>query len=107
MDPPNAEEAIREVELDLEEGADIVMVKPALAYLDIIYRVKSTFEVPVAGYNVSGEYACLKAAAARGWLDERRAMMEVLTAIKRAGADILITYFAPAAAALLNKGEDG
>ena len=107
MDPPNAEEAIREVELDIEEGADIVMVKPALAYLDIIYRVKSTFQVPVAAYNVSGEYACLKAAAARGWLDERRAMMEVLTAIKRAGADILITYFAPAAAALLNKGEDG
>ncbi len=101
MDPPNAEEAIREVELDLEEGADIVMVKPALAYLDIIYRVKSTFEVPLAAYNVSGEYACLKAAGARGWLDERRAMMEVLTSIKRAGADIIITYFAPAAAALL------
>ena len=107
MDPPNAEEAIREVELDIEEGADIVMVKPALAYLDIIYRVKSTFQVPVAAYNVSGEYACLKAAAARGWLDERRAMMEVLTSIKRAGADIIITYFAPAAAALLKKGEDG
>lgn len=94
MDPANADEAIREVELDLEEGADIVMVKPALAYLDVIRRVKDTFSCPVAAYQVSGEYAMLKAAAAQGWLDEERAVDETLLSIHRAGADILITYFA-------------
>ncbi len=104
MDPANAEEALREVELDLEEGADIVMVKPALAYLDVIYRVKSTFGVPVAAYNVSGEYSCLTAAAQRGWVDGERTALEVLTAMKRAGADILITYFARQAAAALQGG---
>ncbi len=94
MDPANGDEALREVELDIAEGADIVMVKPALAYLDIIWRVKQEFGLPVAAYNVSGEFAMVKAAAANGWLDERRAATEVLTAIRRAGADILITYFA-------------
>ena len=94
MDPANAREAIREVEQDIAEGADIIMVKPALAYLDIIAQVKSGFAYPVAAYNVSGEYSMLKAAALNGWLDERRAIMEVLTAIKRAGADIIITYHA-------------
>ncbi|ROQ91082.1 porphobilinogen synthase [Desulfosoma caldarium] len=101
MDPPNAREALREIQLDIEEGADIVMVKPALAYLDIIRRVKEEFDWPVAAYNVSGEYAMIKAAAANGWLDERRAMLEVLTAIHRAGADQIITYFAKDAARLL------
>ncbi|RMD83740.1 MAG: porphobilinogen synthase [Candidatus Dadabacteria bacterium] len=94
MDPANADEALREVALDVEEGADIVMVKPALAYLDVIRRVKDRFEMPVAAYQVSGEYAMVKAAAANGWLDERRIVDETLTAIKRAGADIIITYFA-------------
>ena len=94
MDPANATEALREVELDLEEGADIVMVKPALAYLDVIQRVKSAFEVPVAAYNVSGEYAMIKAAGRMGWIDEERIVMESLTAIKRAGADMILTYFA-------------
>ena len=94
MDPANVEEALREVELDLEEGADIVMVKPAMTYLDVIARVKSEFGVPTAAYHVSGEYAMLKAAARNGWLDEPRAMMETLTAIRRAGADIIITYHA-------------
>ena len=94
MDPANGDEALREVELDIAEGADIVMVKPALAYLDIIWRVKQEFGLPVAAYNVSGEFAMIKAAAANGWLDERRAATEVLTAIRRAGADILITYHA-------------
>ena len=94
MDPANAREAIREVEQDIAEGADIIMVKPALAYLDIIAQVKSGFAYPVAAYNVSGEYSMVKAAALNGWLDERRAIMEVLTAIKRAGADIIITYHA-------------
>jgi len=94
MDPSNGDEAIREVALDIAEGADIVMVKPALPYLDIIWRVKQEFGVPVAAYHVSGEFAMLKAAAANGWLDERRTALEVLTAIRRAGADILITYFA-------------
>jgi len=94
MDPANGDEALREVGLDIAEGADIVMVKPALAYLDIIWRVKERFGVPVAAYNVSGEFAMLKAAAERGWLDERRVATEVLTAIRRAGADILITYHA-------------
>ena len=94
MDPPNSNEALREAELDLEEGADIVMVKPALAYLDVIQRVKSTFEVPVAAYNVSGEYAMIKAAGQMGWIDEERIVQESLTAMKRAGADMILTYFA-------------
>src|SRR5947207_1347480 len=98
MDPANAEEAVREALLDVEEGADVVMVKPALAYLDVIRRVKEATRVPVAAYNVSGEYAMLKAAIANGWLDERGAVLETLTSIRRAGADIVITYFAKDAA---------
>ena len=101
MDVPNSDEAIREVALDIDEGADIVMVKPALPYLDIVRRVKDTFGCPVAAYCVSGEYAMIKAAAERGWLDERRAALEALTSIKRAGADIILTYWARAAAAWL------
>lgn len=101
MDPPNSDEAIREVSLDIEEGADIVMVKPALAYLDIIRRIKEEFEWPVAAYNVSGEYSMIKAAGANGWLDEARVMMETLTAIRRAGADLILTYFAKDAARVL------
>jgi porphobilinogen synthase len=103
MDPANADEAIREISLDVGEGADIIMVKPALAYLDIICRAKQEFDLPVAAYNVSGEYSMIKAAAQMGWLDEEKAMIESLTAIKRAGADIIITYFAPQMARLLNK----
>jgi porphobilinogen synthase len=103
MDPANVEEALREVELDIEEGADIVMVKPAVAYLDVIARVKAEFGLPTAAYHVSGEYAMLKAAAANGWIDEPRAMMETLTAIRRAGADIIITYYARDAARALNR----
>ncbi|HZU38842.1 MAG TPA: porphobilinogen synthase [Gemmataceae bacterium] len=98
MDPANSEEALREVALDLEEGADIIMVKPALAYLDIIRRVKDRFGVPVAAYNVSGEFAMVKAAAARGWIDERRITLEILTSIKRAGASMILTYHAREAA---------
>ena len=98
MDAANSDEALREVELDIGEGADIVMVKPALAYLDIIYRVKQRFGYPVAAYNVSGEYSMIKAAGANGWIDEPRIMMEVLLAIKRAGADLILTYFAKEAA---------
>jgi porphobilinogen synthase len=94
MDPANGDEAVREVGLDIEEGADIVMVKPALPYLDVIRRVKDTFGYPVAAYQVSGEYAMVKAAAARGWLDEARIVDESLTAIRRAGADVVVTYFA-------------
>jgi porphobilinogen synthase len=101
MDPANALEALREVRADLDEGADIVMVKPALAYLDIVHRVKSEFGVPVAAYNVSGEYAMVKAAARLGWIDESRVMMESLLSIRRAGADIILTYFAKDAARLL------
>ncbi len=101
MDPANVEEALREVALDLEEGADIVMVKPAIHYLDVITRIKDEFRYPTAAYHVSGEYAMLKAAAQNGWLDEDRAMLECLTSIKRAGADIVITYYARAAARLL------
>ena len=101
MDPANADEALREVELDIGEGADIVMVKPALAYLDIIYRVKQKFGYPVAAYNVSGEYSMIKAAGQNGWIDEGRIMMEVLFAIKRAGADMILSYFAKDAARLL------
>lgn len=94
MDPANVEEALREVALDIEEGADVVMVKPALAYLDVIRRVKETFQMPVAAYNVSGEVAMIKGAAAAGWLDEKAAALECLTAMVRAGADMVITYFA-------------
>ena len=94
MDPPNAEEALREVALDIQEGADILMVKPALSYLDVIHRVKTEFQVPVAAYNVSGEYAMVKAAAQNGWIDEERVALELLTSIKRAGADMILTYFA-------------
>ena len=94
MDPANSEEALREVMLDIEEGADIVMVKPALSYLDVIHQVKTEFQMPVAAYNVSGEYAMIKAAAQNGWIDEKRVALEVLTSIKRAGADMILTYFA-------------
>jgi porphobilinogen synthase len=103
MDPANAREAIREVHLDVEEGADIVMVKPALPYLDVIAAVRAHVTVPVAAYQVSGEYSMIKAAAAQGWLDESRAMMESLLGIKRAGADLILTYFAKDAAALLDR----
>ncbi len=98
MDPANGDEALREVELDIEEGADIIMVKPALPYLDIIYRVKNRFNIPVAAYNVSGEFALIKAADQLGWVDGDQVMMESLTSIKRAGADIILTYFAKEAA---------
>ncbi len=104
LDPANVEEALREVRLDVEEGADIVLVKPALPYLDVLARVKAAFGLPTAAYHVSGEYAMLKAAAARGWLDEERVMMEMLLAIRRAGADLILTYFAGAAAARLQRG---
>jgi porphobilinogen synthase len=104
MDPANTAEALREVQLDLDEGADIVMVKPAMTYLDVIARVKAEFEVPTAAYHVSGEYAMLKAAARNGWIDEPRAMMETLTAMARAGADIIITYYAREAARTLRAG---
>jgi porphobilinogen synthase len=103
MDPANRREAIKEVALDIEEGADIVMIKPALAYLDVISDVKDTFDLPVAAYNVSGEYSLVKAAGKLGWVDEKRAMMEILTSIKRAGADLILTYFAKEAAKILNK----
>ncbi len=103
MDPANSDEAIREITLDVEEGADIIMVKPALPYLDVIRRAREEFDLPIAAYNVSGEYAMIKAAAKLGWLDGEKAMLESLTSIKRAGADIIITYFAPEAANLLQK----
>ena len=103
MDPANRREALREVSLDIEEGADIIMVKPALAYLDIISDVRDTFDIPVAAYNVSGEYSLVKAAGKLGWIDEQRVMMEILTSIRRAGADLILTYFAKEAAKLLNK----
>ncbi|WP_462271872.1 porphobilinogen synthase [Methanohalophilus sp.] len=103
MDPANSDEALREVELDIMEGGDIVMVKPALPYLDIIYRIKQEFGMPTAAYNVSGEYSMLKAAAQQGWLDEKKVMYESLMSIKRAGADIIITYFAKEMAQLLNE----
>jgi porphobilinogen synthase len=102
MDPANADEALREVEMDIREGADIVMVKPAMAYLDIVYRVKQKFGYPVAAYNVSGEYSMIKAAGANGWIDEQRIMMEVLFSIRRAGADMILTYFAKDVARLLH-----
>jgi porphobilinogen synthase len=104
MDPANAQEAMREIALDLDEGADIVMVKPALPYLDVISRAKAEFGVPLAAYSVSGEYAMIRAAGQLGWLDEERAILESLTGIRRAGADIVITYFAKDAARLLERG---
>ncbi len=106
MDPANGVEAMREIALDIDEGADIVMVKPALPYLDVISRAKSEFGLPLAAYSVSGEYAMIKAAGQLGWLDEKRAMMEALTSIRRAGADIVITYFAKDAARLLEHGAE-
>ena len=104
LDPGNVDEALREVRADIEEGADIVMVKPALSCLDVLARVKTTFGMPTAAYNVSGEYAMLRAAAARGWIDEQAAMMEVLFAIRRAGADLILTYFARETAERLRHG---
>lgn len=101
MDPPNSDEAIREIALDIEQGADIIMIKPALPYLDIIRRAKDSFNVPIAAYNVSGEFAMIKAAAEKGWLDYDRVMMESLVSIKRAGASIILTYFAKDAAKIL------
>ena len=101
MDPANAIEAIREVTMDIEEGADIIMVKPALAYLDVINRIREEIDLPVAAYNVSGEYAMIKAAEQMGWLDGKKVMLETLTAIKRAGADMILTYFAIEAAGIL------
>jgi len=105
MDTPNWREAMREIELDIDEGADIVMVKPALAYLDVICRAKAKFDLPMAAYNVSGEYGMVKAAAQRGWLDERLAVLEILTSIKRAGADLIISYWAAEVAGYLGLGE--
>jgi porphobilinogen synthase len=103
MDPANRREALKEVALDIQEGADIVMVKPAMTYLDVISDIRESFDLPVAAYNVSGEYSVIKAAAKMGWIDEERAMIEVLTSIKRAGADLIITYFAKEAARVLNR----
>lgn len=103
MDPANVREALREVDLDIAEGADVVMVKPALAYLDVIRQVREHCSLPIAAYNVSGEYSMIKAAAQQGWIDEQRIVMEVLTGIRRAGADMLITYFAPDVAQWLQK----
>jgi porphobilinogen synthase len=103
MDPANSDEAMREITLDVQEGADIIMVKPALPYLDVIRRAKEEFDLPLAAYNVSGEFAMVKAAAQMGWIDGERAMLESLTAIRRAGADMIITYFAPEAAQILGK----
>jgi porphobilinogen synthase len=103
MDPSNVREALREIEQDIAEGADIIMVKPALAYLDVIRQVRDNFNYPLAAYNVSGEYAMVKAAAQNGWLEERRTVLETLTAIKRAGADIIVTYHAKEAARWLQE----
>jgi len=94
MNPANANEAMREIALDIEEGADIIMVKPALSYLDVIRRAKDTFNIPIAAYNVSGEFSMVKAAAEKGWIDEKRIVTEILTSIKRAGSDIILTYHA-------------
>ena len=102
MDPPNAREALREIAADIEEGADIVMVKPALPYLDVLSQARARFDLPLAAYNVSGEYSMLHAAARNGWLDGRLAVLETLTSIKRAGADIIITYHAKEAARWLD-----
>ncbi|MBM3299626.1 MAG: porphobilinogen synthase, partial [Deltaproteobacteria bacterium] len=104
MDPANSDEALREVAMDVDEGADIIMVKPALPYLDVIWRVRNAFDLPLAAYNVSGEFAMIKAAAQNGWIDGDRCMMEALTAIKRAGADMIITYHALEAARILQGG---
>lgn len=106
MDPGNAREALREIELDIQEGADLIMVKPALAYLDVIARARARFDLPLVAFSVSGEYSMLKAAAQNGWLDERRVALEILTAIKRAGADLIITYAAPDVARWLREGDD-
>ena len=103
MDPANSREAIREAELDVDEGADIIMVKPALPYLDIIYKLRENYDLPIAAYNVSGEFSMIKAAEKLGWMDGQRAMLESLTSIKRAGADMILTYFAKEAAKALNK----
>jgi len=103
MDPANVREALREIDLDIAEGADIVMVKPAMAYMDVIRRVRDHCDLPIAAYNVSGEFAMIKAAAQNGWIDERRVTMEVLTGIRRAGADMIITYFAPEVAGWLRE----
>ena len=103
MDPANGDEALREVELDIKEGADIVMVKPAMAYMDLIWRVKKQFGMPVAAYNVSGEYSMIKAASQKKWIDEEKTVLELLICLKRAGADLIITYFAKDVAGLLNK----
>ena len=103
MDPANSDEALREVAQDIAEGADIVMVKPALPYLDVLSRVKRTFRMPTAAYNVSGEYSMIKAAAKMGWIDGERVMMETLTGIKRAGADLILTYFAKEAVGVLKR----
>ena len=103
MNPANSDEAMREIAQDINEGADIIMVKPALPYLDIIRRAKDSFNMPVAAYNVSGEYSLVKAAGAKGWIDEEKMMMEVLTSIKRAGADVILTYHAKEAVKLLIK----
>jgi porphobilinogen synthase len=105
MDPPNVREALREISLDIQEGADIVMIKPALSYLDVIRAAREEFDYPIAAYNVSGEYSMVKAAGKFGWIDETKVMMEILTAIKRAGADILITYFAKDASMVLNSSK--
>ena len=102
MDPANAREAIREATMDVEEGADIIMVKPALPYLDIICRIRDEVDLPVAAYNVSGEFSMIKAAEKMGWIDGQKVMMETLTSIKRAGAEMILTYFAMDAAALIN-----
>jgi len=104
MDPPNTREAMREAELDVAEGADILMVKPATVFLDIIKMVRERFDLPLAAYHVSGEYALVKAAGEKGWIDEQRVMMETLTSIKRAGADIILTYYAREAVRLLSQG---
>lgn len=104
MDPANGREAMRAIERDLAEGADIAMIKPALPYLDLVARARARFDAPLAAYQVSGEYAMIKAAAANGWLDERRAAMESLLAIRRAGADMILTYFAKDAARWLARG---
>jgi porphobilinogen synthase len=103
MDFGNSDEALREIALDIQEGADIVMVKPALSYLDVIRRAKDNFNMPICAYNVSGEYSMVKAAAQNGWLDGEKVMLEILTSIKRAGADVIITYFAKEAAPLLQQ----
>lgn len=105
MDPGNSDEALREIALDIGEGADIVMVKPALSYLDVIQRTKDTFNIPIAAFNVSGEYSMVKAAANAGWIDGEKVMMEILTSIKRAGADVIITYFSKEAARILRQSQ--